>query len=94
MTLILTHLKTVKWIIIITAICHTIFYVYPTILFTKWAMNDTTMTRVGLVRGLYFQMACAGLWFGVMSLITIFAWTPTYFVYIDAGLVGAGILTL
>ena len=94
MTLILTHLNTVKWIIIITAICHTIFYVYPTILFTKWAMNDTTMTRVGLVRGLYFQMACAGLWFGVMLLITIFAWTPTYFIYIDAGLVGAGILTL
>ena len=57
---------------IITAIVHTILYVYPSYLFTKWSRNDTTETRIGFAKGLYFQLLVNCVIFGAMFLVVLF----------------------
>ena len=67
--------------IIVTAVLHAIFYFYPCFMFTKWAMNDTKATRIGMYNGLFFQFVVSSFTFGVFVIIFFLSYNWMQYVF-------------
>ena len=61
---------------VVIIVYNAILYVYPSVKFTQWLRNDTSMTRAGMIKGIYFQYLVSIVMFVSMMILSVITTPP------------------
>ena len=61
---------------VVIIVYNAILYVYPSVKFTQWLRNDTSMTRAGMIKGIYFQYLVSIVMFVTMMILSVITTPP------------------